>query len=37
MELLKFIFSDIWHFLGVTTLIVVIGDAIVEIIKSFKK
>jgi len=36
-ELLEYIFSSFWIFLGTVILISVIVDGIVEIIKSFKK
>lgn len=37
MELLKFIFTDIWHFGGTIILIVIVLEGIAEIVKVFKK
>jgi hypothetical protein len=35
MELLKFIFTDIWHFLGTIILIGIVLEGIALIIKAF--
>jgi hypothetical protein len=37
MELLKFVFTDIWHFVGTVFIIGIILDGIAEIVKAFKK
>ena len=35
LEILQFIFQDIWHYIGTVILIVIIGDVIVHIGKAF--
>lgn len=37
MEILKFIFSGFWVFLGIIIFLALIFDGIIEIIKTFKK
>jgi len=37
MEIIKFIFSGFWIFLGVIIFLALIFDGILEIIKAFKK
>lgn len=37
LEILQFIFSGFWNFIGVTILIATIMDGIVEIVKAVKR
>lgn len=37
IDLLKYIFSDIWYFLGTIVLIVILGGVIEDIVKLFKR
>jgi len=37
MELLKSIFTDIWHFVGTVFIIGILLEGIAEIVKAFKK
>jgi hypothetical protein len=37
IDLLKFIFSNIWYFLGTVALIIVLGDVVEGIVKILKR
>lgn len=37
MNILEFIFKDIWHFLGTCLLLEIIGDCAVDIVREIRK
>jgi hypothetical protein len=37
MKLLEFFFASFWHFIGMMILLTMIGNIIIETIKSFRK
>jgi quinol-cytochrome oxidoreductase complex cytochrome b subunit len=35
MELLQYLFSDIWYFIGFILILLIVGEIITDIIKAF--